>query len=304
MQTKLISILLIIIGFYGCTTTKTSLQEISVEQTLMNLPTRITENNKAGDVLLSLNFSGFRQKNTFGNINGHTDVNENGFYEVEKISDTKYLEHAGVNTYKYTGNNFHINLPEFSIAGNIDLIASKYFCFFGGVSYNHINDEENWSKYFGIGFYNELPNFGYRIDFGLINYSSNYNINYVKVEDKIITGDMTRDVWFYEKQQSNNYWGTFLSFTYNTKRSDWFVNLFANYTVGIQVLYEIELPVDLSTDKYNFNLSTTVHNFSLGVFQKISESIRFSLGAKYLKYKIDNSKADNLNYFSQLDFML
>ncbi len=297
-------ILIILIYSFGCTTTKTSVQQISVEQTLMNIPIRITENNSAGNVVMGLNISGFKNKSVETNITGHTTVNEYGIFEVEKISDNLYREHAGVNRNQFKGNNYNWKLPEISVMGNIDIIASKYFCLFGGINYNLINNNENWSKYFGLGFYNERDKFAYRIDFGLFNNNSKYLIEYVKIEDKEISGDMTRDVWFYKKESSDNYWGTFLSFTYNTKRNDWLINLFANYTVGIQVLYDIDLPIDVTTDKFNFNLNSTVHSFSTGIYQTISENFRITIGAKYLRYKIDNSKADNLNYFTQLDFVL
>ena len=144
----------------------------------------------------------------------------------------------------------------------------------------------------------------FRLDAGITNSKCNYSIEYVKVEDKVITGNMSREVRLYYRNFTESYWGGFFSVTINTKDITPYVNFFANYNVGIQTLYNIELPKDMNTDKTNFSMNSTIHNISFGLFQNIYGPFRVLLGVKFSKFKVENTHFDRTGYFYQLDFML
>ncbi len=304
MKSKIIFIIISLFLVCGCTMTKTSLQEINIEQALMNIPVKITENNSAGKVTLGLSISGYKNNSVDANISGHTLVNDKGIYQLEKVSDGEYREYAGVNTYFFKGKNFLWKLPEYSIIGNFDFCVNNNFAFFGGISYNLINDKENWNSNFGFGFFNEYDKMAFRVDMGIINNRCNYSIEYVKVEDKVITGNMYREVRLFNRSFSESYWGTFFSTTINTRNITPYVNFFVNYCIGIQTLYDIDLPEDMNTDKNNFSLNSTVHNISCGLFQHIYGPIRVILGIKFHKFKVENTHFNKTSYFSQIDFIL
>lgn len=298
-------VLVTLLFLVGCTTTKTSLQDIEVNSGMLNIPIRIVENKNGGDVEVHFNVLKNNTQTAMAKANGHSLVNSSGHFEVEKIEGEKYyIEHAGINVNEYEGNNVKWNTPEYSISGDLDIALSNHFILAGGFNYHKIKDFDYWTHNISIGMFNEKETWAYRFDIGLMFNEAAYAANYVEIEDIDISGDQTRKVYFYTNQTKETYTNAYLSFTLNTRRKDFPVNLFLNYTVGWQTIFNFEPPMNLSSDAGSFDMNKTGHSLTAGIHKNIDNSLRVLGGFRFLTYTNDGGNLNFSNVFLQVDFLL
>ncbi len=298
-------VLLPILIIVGCTTTKTSLQDIEVNSGMLNIPIRVVENKSGGDVDIHLNVLKNNTPNTSAKASGHSLVNSLGIFEVEKVEGEKYyIEHAGINVNEYEGKNVNWNTPEYSISGDLDIALSNHFVLAGGFNYHKIKDFDYWTHNISIGMFNEKATWAYRFDVGLMFNESAYSVNYVEIEDKDISGDQTRKVYFYNHHTKETYTNAYLSFTLNTRREDFPINFFFNYTIGWQTIFNFEPPINFTSDAGSFDMNRTGHSLSIGIHKNIDNTLRVLGGFRYLTYTNDGGNLNFSNAFLQVDFLL
>ncbi len=302
---KLLFVTGLIYTITGCTTTKTSLQNIEVDGSMVNLPIRITENKSAGSLEFHFNYLKNNTKTLTTNVEGHSFVNSHGVFEVEPVpNENYYIERTGVNNYLYTGDNLRWNTPEYSVSGDMDIAISNSFVLTGGFNYNRINKKDYWGQNIAIGLYKERETWAMRFDFGLTFQEVYYQANYVEVEDIDLSSHQTRKVFFYSQDKKDSYTTPFISFTLNSRRADWPINCFFNYTIGWQTIFNFEPEYHSFSDIGNFQLDATAHSFSVGLHKSFDDFGRLVGGVRYIKYTEDNGNLNFVNVFAQFDFLL
>ncbi|MFH0734380.1 MAG: hypothetical protein V1773_06205 [bacterium] len=302
---KLLFIAVLIYNLTGCTTTKTSLQNIEVDGTIVNLPIRITENKTAGTFELHFNYLKNNTPTLNTNVEGHSKVNNNGLFIVESVpNETYYIERSGVNTNEYIGDNLRWNTPEYAVSGDLDLAISNSFVFTGGFNYSKINNKDYWSQNVALGFYNEKETWATRFDIGFIFQEIYYKADYAEIEDINLNNHQTRKVYFYTQDKKDNYVTPYISFTLNSRRADWPINCFFNYTIGWQTIFNFEPEYHSFSDLGSFELSSTAHSFSAGLHKSFDDFGRLVGGVRYIKYTEDNGNLNLFNIFVQFDFLI
>lgn len=313
MKIMLILIIVISVLFFGCTvsTTTPKLQSSNQFSAVNNNTIKITKDESAGDFNLRLNVTKNRDTRLKTKIDGHTKVNEFEIYEIEPVEGEDYfIERAGINSKEFTGNNFQWNIPELQTALEIEINVTENFSLYGGTTFADIDQVDFNNFNFGMGFFREEKNWAIRFDIGGTYYETKTEINYVRVEDKPFTGDVTRRVFFFNETQNEKFFDLNLGVTVNSRNSDWFVNGFINYTFGQQKFIDMELtPVTFydwlkSSENKKFEYDETYHSLAFGLYKEIESLGSLIGGVRLNKYTDAKGNLFTPNYFLQFDFQL
>ena len=308
----LISALLIGIFVTGCSVSTTTPKLQTVDQ--YGGPTRntikITKEEEAGDVNVRVNVSMNRDKTLNTVLDGHTLVNQAGLFEVEPMDGESYfIERAGVNILDFQGETFRWHVPEIQTNFEVEVNLSSNVSLYGGTSFSSTGKYDLNSFNFGLGFFREEGNWGIRFDVaGSVNQMTS-EIEYVRIEDKEISGDETRRVYFFSESDKQKFTNLNLGLTINTKNPDWIVNGFFNYTMGHEDFFDFTAsPVTfydwLRSSNSHFQYDETYHSISLGVYKDISTLGKIIAGVGFNKYTDEEGKLFTANYFMQFDFDL
>ena len=299
--------------FSGCvTTTESLLQETKVIGMPVREPVRITENRKAGDVNLRANLS-FNNKNSIDTQSDkHTMVNEQGFFQVDEVpGENYYYEQPNVNIYEFEGNNISWKLPDLQTRIEVDAAVSDHFALTGGINFAETDGETLFSQTIGLAFFGEKNNWGYRFDANLSFYDMTVSADYVVIEET----DFPKKVIFLSEKRTDSYKDLAFGFTMNSNRRDWLINLFFNYTLGWQTLYNFEskavkdiqptfpflIPAEIHED---FKFFEAYHSFTGGIYKNTFDIGRIIVGARFTKFTDTKSRFTLPDFFIQYELTL
>jgi len=303
-------VLLVLISLFivGCSSTTPQIQSVDQYGQGNRNTIKITKDEAADDFTVRFSLSKNRDKSADALVEGHSLVNEEGVYEVEPVdNETYFIERAGVNENEFEGNNFHWVLPEFQSNFEIEYNILSSASIYGGTSYARAGDNDLFGFNFGMGFFREENNWALRFDIAGAYNETVTEAEYIRVENKQLTGNNTRKVFFFEESSRSKFLNLNLGITINTRNSSWFVNGFINYTLGWQNFYDIDTkPVYLVDVINNENITYEdgYHSFSLGLYKEIETLGKLIAGARFTKYTDIKGRLFIPDYFIQIDFDL
>lgn len=297
----------------GCVTqTESLLQRVDVDGVPIRHPIKITENREAGNVNIRGNLS-FNNKNELATKSDkHTRVNEYGIFEViEVVGEDYFLEQGGVNIFDFKGENINWRIPDIQTRIEFDLAASNNFAVSAGLSYSKIKEKVFWGESIGLAFWGEKKNWGYRFDVNLHFYKMGLSAEYAVIE---IT-DFPRRVIFITEDRIDDYKDLSFGYTMNTNRRDWLINIFFNYTLGWQTLYDfrsdnirnVSLTFPFLTPREiqdRFEFFEAYHSFSAGFYKNIFNMGRIVFGARYTNYTDSKGSLETPDFFIQYELIL
>jgi len=299
---SIISVLLI----NGCTTVNETiyLQDIKISGPVNHPPLHITQGQKRKSVTISPRFSFNSINSLSGKLEGHTQVNDRGFYQVDtSFIDNKTWEYkeSNANRYDFKGENLKWNIPDGSFGFDIDFAISDKVALFGGLNYVVQNQRDLLGGCAGLGYFGEQENYSTRFDMGVTWQNMYYDASTVIVtsiyDDNILRNSY---VTFYrdrDKSSSINFFG---SFTYNTAFDDFPLNFYLNASYFSQTLFDFE-PGETNTEYYPFGYKREVVDargeakaafisISPGIYQNIGNMGRVIFGIKMMKEtQLENS---------------
>lgn len=292
----------------ACTPTVTNLQTVEVSGPTNGYAIPITDHKQAFKPDIRLSVSVNNSQTLDSRLEGHTDVNAEGVFEVEEVpGEIFYLERAGVNVFPFDDDNFLWITPKWQTQVELDLPLSNHFALSGGFSYAAIEGQDFWGYQLGMGIFGEGNSFGWRLDSRLNFQETHFQATLVRAEDIPLTGDRTRRVMFFDYQKKDSYSNGAFLFTLNSRRPDWPLNLFLNYTLGSQTLFDARTEIilfHLNRDAADFKYTETYHSVALGVYKNIHSGGRFLLGMRITHYTDENSRLTIPNAFLQYDLTL
>lgn len=297
----------IILSYTGCTVTQPKLQNVDFYGEAHKNTIKITKDEDAGDFTFR-GMAAFNGKDKLSSqVNGHSKVNSKGVFEVEPVKgETYYIERSGVNTYAFEGENLHWTLPELQSMIELEYNLSSSSAIYGGVTYTKAGGRDLYGYNGGIGFFKEQNTWAIRFDLAGKYHETYVNIDYVQIEDIDLSNNESRKVYFFNADEIDHFFNMNMAFTLNTRRSDWPINVFFNYTLGAQHFYTMELVPDISlTYMEDFKFSCSYNSFSAGIYREMKDDLgRLIIGARYTNYTDPDNDFINPDYFIQLDFNL
>lgn len=293
----LICAILFIYFLPGCTTINQTiyLQNVKVNGPIKAPPLSITKDKKDEQATISVGMSFHNAKTVNGVVGEHSMVNDAGFFQVDTvtINGQRAYKDAGTNIYKYTGNDFQWNQPDFSVFLNADLKLSNVFAFSFGLTYMAEHQSDLYGGNFGFGMFSETPRAAMRIDFGL-----NWQQTLYEASSVIITyvsggGSNSNSVTFFEDTDKRTSFTPYITVTYNSKFEDSPVNFFINGGYFTQSLINYS-PSTPSRTYYPLGITViTVDkrgeakagflNFMPGLYFKMTNNSRINVGVRFLK---------------------
>ena len=325
MLKKLISLGVLIIALFfsfGCSASfdpfVNRIQEVKTETASQNRAIKITADREKDPLQLNTYFA-INSDNKFENtIEGHTNVNEHGIFEVDTINvigRNTYLinENEGVNDFFFEGSNFIIENPDYEFGFELDYAVTNSVALFAGANYSEFSDKGYIGNTFGIGFFQENVDWSFRFDIALDNQHSRSVADFVVHEQNFENGK--REGIIYQVSNSKSYLDRYLGFTVNSKK-DWLLNVFFNYSVGLKTFYDFEFTKndvvferngDLSilnqVDVGEFAYDQIYNSFSFGLYHNIIDFGRIVFGARYITVNDDDRDISSLNTFIQYNFL-
>ncbi len=294
----------------GCSSSDAYLQSMNVETNPIRHSIRITENRQKNDIIIKPFFSFNNNKTLKTNSEQHTNVNDAGIYEVQKINGQNYFsETGGINTNDFTGENLFWSLPDWQGGADIDFAASNSFALTGGFNLSKINERYLMDENIGIAFFKESESWAWRFDVNLKYTETANTYQFALVESKDITSGETRKVYLVDDNTKDNFWNFAFLYTINSRRRDWPLNYFFNFGIGWQKFY------DLNVDKESLNISGSYSNndlnynlnylsFAAGIYKNIFDNGRLVLGIRFTKYNDKEGKLFIPDMIVQYDFVL
>lgn len=303
----LFCLIIFTITLVGCTRTEPSLQSVKFYGGPHKSTIKITKDEKAGDFNLRGSFAVNRDSKAATLIDEHSLVNDAGIYEVQPVEDEIYfIEQAGVNIYEFEGDNMQWELPEVQTMFEIEYNLSSSMSIYGGGSYSKSGKNDLYGYNFGLGFFKEGENWALRFDTGIKQSETIAEVEYIRAEDVILTGNNSRKVYFFEDREKEKFFNLIFGLTANTRRDDWVLNGFLNYTLGWQNFYSIEpkpvYPADMvnrESDVMEYNQN--YHSFAVGLYKDLDELGKLIGGIRFTKYTDERGRLFIPDYFLQFD---
>ena len=285
--------------YFGCATvTKTVyLQNIDVSGSLVQPPLNITNGNEKGTFTFSPKLILNTQKSVEGHVNGHTNVDIHGEYQVDIVNNSdgtwKYKESSN-NIMPYYGNNFRWSTQDVTAGFQFDVAASNHIALNGALNYMTSNQHKLISGAFGVGLFYNLGSDAFRMDFGLLYQSYLYDISSVEVTTVTsYWGETDNTVVFFRDKEKSAGVDLYLRMTYNTRFKDlpvnFFVSLsyfgqtFSNYSPNITDTHYYPYSTSYVNNNESMGIAGTFIGFTPGIYKDINEWSRIILGLNLLK---------------------
>ena len=291
----------------GCTIT--NIQQVEVDAAPIQQAVRINEEPNKG----ALFARGFLSKNNQGpletQVAGHTDVNQNGVFEVEALDEPyRFLERSGVNVRKFRGDNFAWNVPEWQGGVELEWQAAPFLALVGGLGLSEQDDRTEIRQNAGLGLLFGSETVAARLDFGMHYYQSRYRILAVQGHEESFRSDMTRIIDLFEIEGNDPYRNASLGLTLNGRDPNRKVNYFFNYTMGRQTFYDVRDELFFiesgQQQQFDYRYAENYNAFAGGLFVNMPDNNRLVLGGRWTKYNDEMDKVSFFNLFAQYDLRL
>ncbi|HEX2867717.1 MAG TPA: hypothetical protein VHO03_11785 [Ignavibacteriales bacterium] len=278
----------------GCTSYQ--LQNAEVYGVPSRNPVKITENREPLSFMASPWFSMNKNKPLSAYIEGHSDVNSKGVYELNPVPGEDYfIEPEDVNRYHYSGNNFLWHIPEAQGGVDLDLALTKHFCVYGGFNFAQMNQRDLLGKRFGVGFFSQSENSAVRFDISMRYQDFMYDVEYLKIENH----DGQRRVYVIRDENIDTQSNLDFSLTLHSLHKP--VNYFLTLNFGNQNYFSFT-PSEAILQELDH--SVTYAGFGAGLFMNLSKDIRIIAGARYTIYNEEHGTTSMPDFFIQQDFSL
>ena len=303
------AVLLLILGsLSACTTTEYTLylQDVTVKGPISQPPVHITNNNLEKPLRITPHLSFNTGASLNGRISGHSPVDSTGTYRVVTTVDSTshvvtFHESAGANTQAFTGQNLTWKMPSASFGVDVDYTAGKHVALSFGASYSTVDGNGLWGYNVGLGLYSESELSAIRVDGGVRWQELMYEASTVVVRKEYGTGS-TDQVGFFRDRGKSAPIDFYAAITFNTKHTDWLLNIFAQVALSKQSLAKFQptvmepllYPPDFSpavvVHDQRANFSSTVVFLTPGVYYDIDPTVRVLAGARIgLQTEIEDS---------------
>ncbi|MGD8778186.1 MAG: hypothetical protein PVH88_04415 [Ignavibacteria bacterium] len=318
-----ITALLFLITFFliGCTPSVTinRVQGVKTEASSINIPVKITQNKekRPGVISTYVMFNGNKTKESY--IEGHTDVNQNGKFIIDTLEQIgpiayQFEETEGDNDYIFDGNNFIVKNPDFELGFEIDYALTNFLALTGGGNICKYDNKAFLGGNFGFGFFKETENLGFRMDIGWESKHTRSEATFVMHDKDFVDGK--REGVIYKIARSESFIDPFASFTLNTKKAEWPVNLFFNFQLGYKTYYDYSLQrIDIADvffapllNKYQFDVGEfekekDYKSFGFGLYYNVGDYGRIIIGAWHNTFDDEGDDFTETNTFIQYNFL-
>lgn len=303
---NLIPIAILLFLVEGCAVVKQSvfLQNTEISGPINQPALHITENQKKNTITFSPNIFINTQKNYKGQVNGHTNVNSSGVFQIDTIYNgdgTVNYKESPENKYVYSGQNLNWSLPNVQVGFQIDVALFDHLAVSGGLNYSESNRDKLISGNAGIGFFTDKDNSAVRFDIGMLFQNTFYTTSSVVITTiSPAFGSDKSYVSFFRDRGNSTATDFFSTFTYNTTGRDNLVNFYFSLGYFGQTIMNYK-PENMNSGEYPFSnnnieqdtrgdVFTSFLYFAPGVYKDFEDWGRISIGIRLLKEtKISNS---------------
>jgi hypothetical protein len=294
----------------SCTTITDSLyvQDVNVKGPINQPPIKITGKDSTS-FTISPKFFINSNRIYNGRIDGHTQVNEDGLFQVDTIingNEITYKIAQGKNTYDFKGENLHWSIPDYMVGLDLDIALSRKVAFSGGFTFSGRDKTNLYGYRVGLGFFSASKNIGVRFDGGLIWQKYTYDAASVIVRDKSTDfGSSTSEVTFFRDKGESVNLNAYLSLTINTLYDNLPVNFLMNIGYSGQSLVDYE-PSTPDENYYMFNAFYHVQdmrgeayaafiNVSPGIYMNLNEWSRLVFATRFF-FQVDLESSSNSTF--------
>ncbi|MCF8265607.1 MAG: hypothetical protein K9I99_13990 [Melioribacteraceae bacterium] len=296
LKKSLLFYLVFVIIFSACSSTK--IQQVIVESPIPASSIKIIRNKTANDLEINTNISINSKKEFSGNIGGHSNVNEDGVYEVEKIIGQDYfIEKQNVNRFIYTGQNLEWRAPDIQINIDVDYTITDHFAITAGLNFGNVENKTLLGKSLGLAIFDEGKNGGYRVDLKAQFQRQNFDLELIEQESFAFKSE--RKVRIFKAAGDANFRNYSVGFSYNTI-SNWPIDFFGNLTLGYHNLYSAVNPYTL-TEELDEKFYTSV---SAGIYSDLFDITRLVAGVRHTSFSGESNNFGVTNYFIQYDILV
>jgi len=291
----------------SCTTITDSLyvQDVNVKGPINQPPIRISGKDST-TFTISPKFFINSSRIYNARIDGHTQVNSEGIFQVDTIIDGNektYKIAEGKNTFEYTGENLHWSIPDYMVGLDLDIALSRKVALSGGFNLSGKDRTSLYGYRVGLGFFSTSKNIGVRFDGGLIWQKYTYDAASVIVrEEHTDFGSSKSEVIFYRDKGKSVNLNHYLSFTINTLYEDLPVNFLINVGYSGQSLVDYE-PSNPDEQYYIINPFYRVEdmrgeayvafiNISPGIYMNLNEWSRLVFATRFF-FQVDLESSSN-----------
>lgn len=181
---KIILLFFVTIVLWNCNPNVVNLQKVDVIGSSIKNPVKIVEKKERGNIDFSFNLSVNNSRELIGRIDGHTEVNENGIFELEPVDgEDFFLEYKDINQFEFKDKNFNWITPSLTSQFDLDFAFSKNFALTFGTKYSGYEDENYWGHSLGLAYFSQQNDWAYRFDLFFRYQKMLYDVTYVRTEN-------------------------------------------------------------------------------------------------------------------------
>lgn len=302
MRTLRINIALWLLAalFAGCMTTKYTLylQDVTVSGPISQAPVHITNNMKEKPFRVAphIAINSTSSRNIVGQIEGHSMVNRDGVYQVDTIvnsnNSVSFRERPGANNSTFKGKNLQWKMPDAIVGADFDYAVSNHLAISFGADYSTVGATGLWGYSLGLGLFSEDSTSAFRVDGGIrwqaLAYEA-YTAVVVK-SARLFSSNTDESVGFFRDKGTSTPMDFYVSLIFNTKRKQWFANIFMQLAISKQSLAKFKptvaegIPVfplvvpEVVVHDARANFASTVFSITPGLYMDINSSARIVAG--------------------------
>lgn len=230
----------------GCFTVEQTiyLQDVNVSGPVNQPPLQVTTQNKTA-VTISPRISFNNRKYISGNVENHTQVNYEGYYQIDTIFNSdgsKSYQISDANSRPYEGDNLRWDIARVNAGLDMDFQLSGAFALTAGISYASDKERDYFGGTVGFGLYKLTQTGAVRFDAGIIWQNLYYDAATVVVSEvRDIWSDYTRtDVSFFRDRARSRSINPYFSLTYNSAYAESPVNFLLSLGFFTQTVLSFE----------------------------------------------------------------
>ena len=230
----------------GCFTVEQTiyLQDVNVSGPVNQPPLQVTTQNKTA-ITISPRISFNNRKYISGNVENHTQVNYEGYYQIDTIfySDgSKSYQISDANNQPFDGDNLRWDIAQLNAGLDMDFRLSGAFAITAGISYASDKERDYFGGTIGFGFFKLSESGAVRFDAGIIWQNLYYDAATVVVSEvRNIWSDYTRtDISFFRDRARSRSINPYFSLTYNSTYAESPVNFLLSLGFFTQTVLSFE----------------------------------------------------------------
>jgi hypothetical protein len=283
----------------GCVVVTTNVQNAYIEGSARKSTIRISDDQNENSVIFRPYFN-YSETNALSlNTGTHSNVDSNGVYSLIPVDGEEYYYPGTTNNFEFEGKNLKWNLPQYKFGLEIEMFYKK-MAFILGANTSKSENSRFWGGNFGLAYSTRYQFWAWRFDFNVHFNQSSYLVEYATVSDIIFFNSTETQVRLLREKGQATHWNPEFSITFNSKKFDWPVNVYANLSFGSQTLFDIkDVPQNIGSISYVDNYS----NMSLGLFKYFSQNSRLIIGARWNYHPDLNTATKYLDFILQYEII-